>query len=51
MEDILLNRKPLKTLFCKEKTKQNKTEQKRKGLTEKSQVDLLWQFNARLDLW
>ena len=50
MGDILLNRKPLKTLFCKEK-KQNKTQQKRKRLKEKSQVDLLWQFNARLDLW
>ena len=36
-------------LFCKKKkTKQNK---QKKAWKEKSQVDLLWQFNAWLDLW
>ena len=45
MEDILLNQKPLK------KRNLAKTKQKKTGQKEKSQVDLLWQFNAWLDLW
>ena len=31
--------------------KKKKTEQKQMGWQEKRQVDLLWQFNARLYLW
>ena len=40
MEDILLNRKLLKTLFCKEK-KQNKTKQNKKERDEKKKVKLI----------
>ena len=40
MEDILFNKNPLK---------QNNN--KKKGMKRKSQVDLLWQLNAWLDLW
>ena len=39
MEDILLNKNTVKNVILQEK--QNK---------KKSQVDLLWQFNAWLDL-
>ena len=48
MEDILLNRKPLKNVLLQRKKKQNKTEQKKKGSKENSQVDLLWQRPAGL---
>ena len=41
MEDILLNKNTVKNVILQEK--QNKTK-------IKSQVDLLWQFNAWLDL-
>ena len=40
MEDILFDKKPLKQHKTKNKT----------GSKEKSQVDLLWEFNAWLDL-
>ena len=43
MEDILLNKNTVKNVILQKK--QNKTKKKRK-----SQVDLLWQFNAWLDL-
>ena len=50
MEDILLNKNTVKNVILQEK--ENKTKQtKKKGWKEKSQVDLLWQFNAWLDLW
>ena len=35
MEDILLNRKPLKTLFCKEKNKTKQKRTKKKGMKRK----------------
>ena len=39
MEDILLNKNTVKNVILQEKQKK-----------KKSQVDLLWQFNAWLDL-
>ena len=46
MEDILLNRKPLKNVILQRKKKQNK-----KKRDEKKTAKLICCRNARLDLW
>ena len=46
MEDILLNRKPLKNVILQRKTKQNK-----KKRDEQKKAKLICCGNARLDLW
>ena len=52
MEDILLNKNTIKNAILQEKENNTKkTKNKKKAWKEKSQVDLLWQFNAWLDLW
>ena len=47
MEDILLNRKPLKNVILQRKTKQNRTKKR----DEKKTAKLICCGNARLDLW
>ena len=48
MEDILLNKNTVKNVILQEKEGKTKTKKRHE---KKSLVDLLWQFNAWLDLW
>ena len=47
IQDILLNRKPLKNVILQRKTKQNRTKKR----DEKKTAKLICCGNARLDLW
>ena len=49
MEDILLNRKPLKNVILQRK--KNKTKQNKKKRDQKKTTKLICCGNARLDLW